>query len=138
MPLRLTPLTETPGPLLDADRPPEPPEEPLERRPLHAAAGEPADVVPVRQAHPTLGLLARDVRLGALALRVEGVELLVEPLATRLPRIDRTANRTAGLTVLGVRLLPGAAAHRFPPNRKNRKPLMWLPVTFFAMAESVR
>jgi hypothetical protein len=43
----------------------------LEGRAVSVAAGEPAVVVPVRQAVPALGPLAGDVRLGGLPLGVE-------------------------------------------------------------------
>ncbi len=67
--------------------------EPLQRRPVHVAAGEAAVVVGVGQADPALVLLARDVRLGGLPLGVEGVELLVEALLGGLAGVDGAAGR---------------------------------------------
>jgi hypothetical protein len=49
----------------------------LHGRTVHVAAGESAVVVTVGQADPALVLHARDVRLGAFALRVQRVELLL-------------------------------------------------------------
>src|SRR5262249_53785566 len=105
-----------------------------ERGPLHVAAGEAAIVVAVGQAGPALVLLAADVRLAAVALGVEGVEFLLQPLPGALAGVHGAAQlreRRPG----GV----GAAGHRsspFPPTRKNKYPLQWLPVIALATAES--
>ncbi len=81
----------------------------LERRTIHVAAGEPAVVVAVRQAHPALGLLAGDVCLGAFALRVQRIEVLLEPLLGALARVDRAADRGRGACPpVAVRRAPAA------------------------------
>lgn len=66
----------------------------LERRALDVPAGEPAVVVFLGQTLPPLVLLAGDVRDRALALGVEAVELLVEPLLGALAGVDGAANRS--------------------------------------------
>ena len=63
-------------------------EQPLERRPLHGAAGEAAVVIEVAHGDPAGVLLARDVGLARLALRIERVELLLEPLLGGLAGVD--------------------------------------------------
>ena len=63
-----------------------------EGRPVDVAAGEPAVVVAVGQAGPALAGLAADVGLARLALGVEGVELLLQPLLGALAGVDRTAD----------------------------------------------
>ena len=55
-------------------------EQPLQRRSLHRSAREAAIVVAGRQAAPAFMGLALDVSLGCLALAVERVELLLEPV----------------------------------------------------------
>ena len=66
-------------------------EQPLQRRPLQRAAGEAAVVVAVADQRPALGALGGDVGLAGVALGVEGVELLVEPLLGALAGVDRAA-----------------------------------------------
>jgi hypothetical protein len=48
-------------------------------RALQRPARIPAVVVPLCERNPALGLLARDIGLACLALRVETVEILFEP-----------------------------------------------------------
>ena len=67
-------------------------EQPLERRPLHRAAGEAAVVVEVAHGDPAGVLLARDVGLAGLALRIERVELLLEPLLGGFAGVDGAGN----------------------------------------------
>ena len=55
-------------------------EQPLQRRSFHRSAREAAIVVAGRQAAPAFMGLALDVGLGCLALAVERVELLLEPV----------------------------------------------------------
>src|SRR5579875_464698 len=57
-------------------------------RPLHAAAGESAIVIPFAQRGPAFMALARDEGLAGLALSVEGVEVLLEALLRGLAGID--------------------------------------------------
>ena len=51
----------------------------------------------IGQAGPALVLLADDIGLAGLALGVEGVEVLFQPLVRGLPGIDRAAQLAAGL-----------------------------------------
>ncbi len=60
--------------------------------PLHVAAGVAAVIVAVGQTRPALLLLAGDVALARLALRVERVKLPVEPLLGALAGIHPTAD----------------------------------------------
>src|SRR5262249_32113754 len=95
-------------------------------------AGDPAVVVPVRQAVPARGPLAGDVRLGSLPLGVQGVEFLLQPLLGGLAGVDGTPDdRRRGMGSLAV------AGHRFAPfptRPKKAKPLQWLPVAALATA----
>jgi len=79
--------------------------------------------------------LAPDVRLGALALGIERVEVLVKALLGRLAGVDRAADRLAGdgLGFPRASRLDHAATFS---NLKNRKPFTCEPVTAFAMADS--
>src|SRR5690606_10338395 len=94
-------------------------------------------VVAVGQADPPLVLLAGDVRLGGLALRVEGVERLLEALLGGLPGVDGAPDRRDRRAPL---------AHRVPSlhrpdggvTPKNAQPFQCPPVTLLAMALSVR
>lgn len=52
----------------------------FQRRPFHIAAGEPAVVVLVRKALPTFARLRLDVVLARLALGIERVKFLLQPL----------------------------------------------------------
>jgi hypothetical protein len=51
---------------------------------------EAAVTITIGHENPALGALARDVRLAGVALGIEGVERLVEPLLGALPRVHRT------------------------------------------------
>src|SRR6202011_4698458 len=64
----------------------------LQSGPSHRGAREPAVVITFRQAHPAFVPLARDEGLTGFALRVQRIELLLEPLLGRLAGIDRTAD----------------------------------------------
>ena len=75
-------------------------EEPLQRRPLHGAAREAAIVIHFGERDPSGMTLARDVGLTCFALGVERVELLLEPIIGRLPRVDRATENHAGLRAI--------------------------------------
>ena len=108
-------------------------EQPLQGRTFHVAAGEPAIVVAQRERRPAFADLACDVGLARLALSVEGIELLVQPLFRGLAGVDGAADD--GNTGPGG----GFGLGHFPPSRlKKRKPLQCVPVTLRATAESVR
>ena len=63
----------------------------LQARPLHIAAGTPAIVVGLGQTHPALVALALDERLAGLALGMQRVESLLQPLFGRFAGVDGTA-----------------------------------------------
>ena len=94
-------------------------EQPLQRRPLHVAAGEAAVVVALRRGLPALVLLAADVGLAGLPLGVEGVELLLEPLLGRLAGVDRAADAAA------ARALRRVACLRTVPARSDLAAQPW-------------
>jgi hypothetical protein len=64
----------------------------LQSGPSHRGAGEPAVVITFRQAHPAFVPLARDEGLTGFALRLQRIELLLEPLLGRFAGVDRTAH----------------------------------------------
>ena len=66
-------------------------QQPLQRRPLHGAAGEAAVVVAALTQSPALVSLAFDVGLAGFALGVERVELLLQALLGGLAGVDRAA-----------------------------------------------
>ena len=113
-------------------------QQPLQRRPLQRAAGEAAVVVAVADQHPALGALGGDVGLAGVALGVEGVELLVEPLLGALAGVDRAAELPHLRRHRGVG--PRAAAHAPPRWRSPKKvqPFQRVPVMWRAMAERDR
>ena len=67
-------------------------EQPLQSGPIHRCAREPAVVITLRQAHPAFVPLAVDEGLASLALGLQRVEFLLEPLFGRFTSVDRTAN----------------------------------------------
>ena len=67
-------------------------EQPLQSRPVHRCAGEPAIVISRAQAHPALVPLAVDEGLAGLALRLQRIEFLLEPLLGGFAGVDRTAD----------------------------------------------
>ena len=98
--------------------------------PLQRAAGEAAVVVGVADQRPALGALAGDVGLAGLALGVQRVELLLQPLLGGLAGVDRAAE------LAGDRLRHAALPWRLMP--KNTSPFQRVPVIARAMAESER
>ena len=66
-------------------------QEPLQGRAVHRPSREAPIVVVGFDQDPALMGLALDVGLGGLALRVEGVEILLQPLLGRDPGVDGTA-----------------------------------------------
>ena len=72
-------------------------QKPLQGRALHRAAGKPAVVIHVRKRDPAVVALADDIGLASLALGVERVELLLEPLVGGFARVDGAAECRAGL-----------------------------------------
>jgi hypothetical protein len=68
----------------------------LQRRLLHRAAGKAAIIIAVTAQFLSLMRLAFDVGLRGLALRIERVEILLKPLVTRDPGVDRAAQGGPG------------------------------------------
>src|SRR6516165_6180958 len=91
--------------------------QPLQRRPIHRRPGEPAIVITLRQAYPAFLLLTVDESLAGLALRLQRVELLLEPLLGGFAGVDRAANPfLAAWTVLaGVSHGPAPVLTEAPP-----------------------
>ena len=75
-------------------------EQPPQGRPLQAATRVAAVVVSLRSQAPALMSLALDVGFRGLALVVERVEFLLEPLLGRLAGVDGTAQRLGGCEAL--------------------------------------
>jgi hypothetical protein len=78
--------------LVDHDRidpvAPDVPEKPLQARPLHGGAREAAIVVGRLDEPPALMALTPDIGLAGLALGLEGVEILLQPLLGGLAGVD--------------------------------------------------
>ena len=62
-----------------------------QRGALHGAARDAAVIILIAHQHPAFGALAGDIGFAGLALGVEAVELLLQPVLGRLAGIDRTA-----------------------------------------------
>src|SRR5262249_46943472 len=98
--------------------------------PVHVGAGEAAVVVVLGQADPAFVLLAGDVGGGRLVLRVQAVEILVEPFFGGLAGVDRAAH----LAFETAASLGGHACCSLAASPKKRKPLQCEPVTALATA----
>ena len=123
-------------------------EQALQRRPLHVAAREPAIVIAGPGQYPALVPLAADVGLAGFALRLQRVELLLEPLLGGFAGVDRAA--LAARVSPRHRRSPSARrpgtdagddrrpAERFRFSPKNSGPDHAVPVIFRAIADSER
>src|SRR5262249_28579818 len=67
----------------------------LQSRPIDRGAGEPAVIIARAQADPAFVPLAVDEGLTGLALRLQRIELLLEPLLGRFAGVDRTVHGSA-------------------------------------------
>src|SRR5258706_15638434 len=77
--------------------------------------------------------LTLDIGGGSIVLRVQRVELLVEPMLGRDPRIDRTADRSDGWSLHGrASVLDRSSVSRRP---KKRGPFHLVPVMAKATLE---
>ena len=85
-------------------------QEALQSRALQRSPGIAAIIIVGRQSHPTFVLLACDKGLAGFALRIERVEVLLEPLLSRLARINGAAQLPAALL---------CADHRSPRHLKR-------------------
>ena len=70
-------------------------EQMLQCRPFQIPAGAPAIIVGLRQTGPALMALAPDKRFAGLALGMQRVELLLQPLFGGFAGVDRTAQARA-------------------------------------------
>src|SRR4029453_11065253 len=77
-------------------------EQALQGGALQGSAREPAVVVAGGQRRPTLVALAADVGVAGLALGMEGVELLLQPLLRGLPGVARAATDRAAAPAWGA------------------------------------
>src|SRR5207245_6869348 len=84
----------------------------LQCLPLDVATREPAIVVAGSGQYPALVTLAADIGLAGFALRLERVELLLEPFLGGFAVVDRAA--------LAARVTP---RHRSPPSVRGRMPM---------------
>src|SRR5690606_7000738 len=120
--------------------------QPPQRRAVHVPAAVPPVVVALREQDPPLVLHGGDERLAALALGVEAVDLLLEPLLGALAGVDGAADGPGGPRAVAGGApargaLGAAAAHAAPPSPlgglmpKNRLPFQWLPVIALATAD---
>jgi len=96
----------------------------LQRRTIEMPARDAAIIVAFPDRHPAFMALAGNVGLASFMLRIERVEVLLEPLLARLPCVDGAS---------GLR-----HAERFPARPKNLGPDQAVPVIRFATAESER
>ncbi len=87
-------------------------QKPLQRRPLHRAAGEASVIVHFGERDPSGMTLARDIGLTGFALRVERVELLLEPIVGRFSGVDRATKTLAGLRAIRL-------PHVHPPRSRR-------------------
>src|SRR5258708_1921209 len=86
----------------------------LKGRPLHGAAGETAFIVASPNQFPALVGLALDIGFGRLTLSMERVEILLQSVLGRLPRVDRATQ------------CPSFRAHRSPPGaRRSEAHSIW-------------
>ena len=93
-------------------------QQPLERRPLQGAAGVAAVVVQLGQQDPAFALLADDEGLACLALGVERVEVLLQPLLAALAGVDRAAEFGLAAVIIDRASL----SHGTPPTRPDVRP----------------
>src|SRR5262249_42274895 len=114
-------------------------EQPLQRRPTQPRVGEPAIVISRAQTHPAFVALAGDKGLAGLALRLQRIEFLVEPLLRRFAGVDCTANpcvppcAEAHRSRHWLALAPATALARLV-RPKNRGPDQWASVIRSAIA----
>src|SRR5579864_8722455 len=84
----------------------------LERRALHARARDPTVIVTSLDQPPPLARLALDERLARLALGVEGIEVLLQPLLGRLAGINGAAPEHGPSVFHDRSALPALSARR--------------------------
>ena len=107
--------------------------QPLQRRAVQRAPGDAAVIVVRSQFDPALGALAGDIGAARVALRIERVELLLEPFLARFSRVDGAAEFP------GDRFCRAGLCHARPRlflSPKNRQPFQRVPVMARAIADS--
>src|SRR5262249_8487165 len=116
-------------------------EQPLQSRPIHRRAGEPAVIIACTQANPAFVPLAGDEGFTGLALCLQRIELLLEPLLGGFAGVNRTADGSAPPRRRWLRQWP-ASARNEPRARlvvpKNRGPDQCVPVIRSAITVSER
>src|SRR5690606_9953000 len=105
-------------------------QQPLQCRPLQRAAGMAAIVIALTDSSKTFRALTGDIGLAGFALRIERVELHVEPFLARLSGVDRAAQTALGLCSVHRSIL------RASPSPKKRYPFQLLPEIALAAADS--
>lgn len=114
-------------------------EESLQGRAVHGAARIAAVVIGGWQAAPALMDLALDVCLGRLPPVVEGVELLLQPVIGRDPRVDGAPERLDGSRAMDdLRLIGRCSARTLSLRPKNRDPFQVAPVMARATSDKLR
>src|SRR5271170_2522162 len=114
----------------------------LQSGPIDRGAGEPAVVISLGQAYPTLVPLAVYEGLAGLTLRLQRIELLLEPLLGRFASIDRASDGSVPPRAVGCwprhRLASGKEARPRLLTPKNRGPDQCVPVIRWAITVSER
>jgi len=100
-----------------------------------------AVVITFGQAHPAFVPLARNEGLASLALRLQRIEFLLEPLFGRFAGVDRTADGSVPSRAVGCRSChwpapPGDEAPARLVRPKNRGPDQCAPVIRSAITVS--
>src|SRR5262249_6719256 len=118
-------------------------EQPLQSRSIHRRAGEPAVVISLGQACPSFVSLAGDEGLTGLALRLQRIEFLLQPLLGGFARVNRAAHgsfppRAAGRPPRHWPAPAGEEARALFVKPKNRGPDQCAPVIRSAMTVSER
>ena len=100
-------------------------EQPLQRRPTHRRAGEPAVIITGAQAHPAFVALTGDKGLAGLALCKQRIEFLLEPLLGGFAGVDGAANPCVPLCAEAhwSRHRPVLAPAKAPTFRIRAKPM---------------
>src|SRR5712672_3374930 len=108
-------------------------QQPLQIGSVGGPARVPAIVIAGSNQCPAGMSLTLDIGGGSIVLRVQRVELLVEPMLGRDPRIDRTADRSDGWSLHGrASVVDRSSLSRRP---KKRGPFHLVPVMAKATLE---
>ena len=118
-------------------------EQPLQSRPIHRRAGEPAVIITRGKANPAFVALTGDEGLAGFALRLQRIELLLEPLLGGFAGVDRTSDgpvppRPAGSSVRHAVASARTELRARLVTPKNRGPDQCAPVIRSAITVSDR